>query len=135
LTRLFNSNIFNPNENINTDANLVNSGQINTTSTLNNPMISSFNAYNTHYSMTPSMNRRSVFTNKIERAVQSIKTNYNSTVNGNTSNPSVSSLSSSSENGNNIHQKVSLNHIQHHNRTYLFDSFIIKLFSKDFFVN
>lgn len=104
MTRLFNTNFLNSIENNHIE-------NANHCSTLNNPLISSFSAYN-NYSMTPSANRRSVFSNKIEKAVQSIKTNYNLTTNGNASNPSVSSLSSSSENGNPnlIHNKVSFNH-------------------------
>lgn len=99
--------------------------QIHACSTLNtnlnhNQLVSSFNGLS--YSMTPSVNRRSAFTTKIEKAVQNIKANYN-LANSNTSNPSVSSLSSSSENGNIIHNsnKVAFNaHLQHNNHCNLF---------------
>ena len=87
-------------------------------STLNNPLSASFTAYN--YSATPSVYRRNNFPNsKIEKT--GLKTAYNA--NSNTSNPSVSSLSSSSENGTgNVHhhQKVAFNQIQHHNRNFCF---------------
>ena len=106
LTRFFNTN----NEN-NIDSLHNHCSTLNT----NNHISSSFNVY------TPSANRRSIFTNKIEKAVQNIKTNYNS-ANSNTSNPSVSSLSSSSDNGNVLHptNKVVFNPLQLNQRKFYF---------------
>ncbi len=117
LTRLFSSNLLNEGTNNNAANATVTNNNNNlanmNSSTLNNPLSSSFTAYN--YSATPSVYRRNVFPNKIEKS--GLKTTYN--VNSNTSNPSVSSLSSSSENGTgNVHQKVVFNQIQHPNRNF-----------------